>query len=544
MNITDYAQAKFEIGDLLRMAAVKARELNPDDHYPFEDLFARLAEDRFNIAVIGQFSRGKTSLMNAMLNTDRLPTGIVPLTSVITTVQYGPKEVLKLEYQGQRMAYEAPLDDITQYVSQAHNPGNEKHIKYARVDLPAELLRKGFVLVDTPGLGSPIKQNTRTTEDFLPEADAFILVTSYESPLSSEEHKLLQSLKAFGYRIFVVVNKRDLVSSDDQLAANRHICEQLSTIFGDHSPQLFSMSAREALNAQKSGSAAGYNTTGLPEFIDSLVGFLLEERQKEFLGRLIGRVRTSLESVGTCQEELGRLAKVEKSLFTAAVAPATLKPFADLLRTVPGRFTACDVCREVEAAAWDFLTMFQYDITIDPHQRAKLAAAGGLCAFHTWQYAAIADAHGTCIAFPEVIDQFADRLSAFLDTTAQQPPHLRDWRPSRETCVYCRRCADAEDASLTKVALRIEQTTTEANYPKLCFPHLAKLCDKDGLSPDFLHAQLQIWKRVAEDMRRYALNRDGLRRAFSTADELDSNIRGLRLLAGHRSLSYPPPLDR
>jgi predicted GTPase len=60
------------------------------------DLFARLAEDRFNLAVVGRFSRGKSSLMNAILGSERLRTGVVPLTSVITTVTYGSQERMTL----------------------------------------------------------------------------------------------------------------------------------------------------------------------------------------------------------------------------------------------------------------------------------------------------------------------------------------------------------------------------------------------------------------------------------------------------------------
>jgi predicted GTPase len=53
------------------------------------ELAARLAEDRFNLLLVGRFSRGKSTLMNALLGSDSLPTGIVPITSVITTVRYG-----------------------------------------------------------------------------------------------------------------------------------------------------------------------------------------------------------------------------------------------------------------------------------------------------------------------------------------------------------------------------------------------------------------------------------------------------------------------
>ena len=60
------------------------------------------------------------------------------------------------------------------------------------MQLPAEFLRRGFLFVDTPGLGSAIEENTRTTESYLPEADAYLLVTSFDGPLSEEEMRFFR----------------------------------------------------------------------------------------------------------------------------------------------------------------------------------------------------------------------------------------------------------------------------------------------------------------------------------------------------------------
>jgi hypothetical protein len=92
MNLREYEQNKFAIADILRSACTMAPQKSLDWQERQRDLFARLADDRFNLVCVGRFSRGKTSLMNAILATDRLPTGIVPLTSVITSVGYGTKE--------------------------------------------------------------------------------------------------------------------------------------------------------------------------------------------------------------------------------------------------------------------------------------------------------------------------------------------------------------------------------------------------------------------------------------------------------------------
>jgi hypothetical protein len=55
------------------------------------ELLARLAADTFQLAVAGQFSRGKTTLMNALLGGPYLPMGALPMTSVITRVRYGSR---------------------------------------------------------------------------------------------------------------------------------------------------------------------------------------------------------------------------------------------------------------------------------------------------------------------------------------------------------------------------------------------------------------------------------------------------------------------
>lgn len=92
MDLREYEQIKFEFAELLRSVQIVVPRDRHNEHERIRELFSRLAEDRFNLVVVGRFSRGKTSLMNAILGTDRLPTGIRPLTSVITTVAYGSKE--------------------------------------------------------------------------------------------------------------------------------------------------------------------------------------------------------------------------------------------------------------------------------------------------------------------------------------------------------------------------------------------------------------------------------------------------------------------
>ena len=103
MDLRGYENHKFALADLLRLASVHSGDRGGHWRDRLHDLFARLAEDRFNVVFVGRFSRGKTSLMNALLATDRLPTGLVPITSVITSVGYGSTEKVIVKYRNHRL---------------------------------------------------------------------------------------------------------------------------------------------------------------------------------------------------------------------------------------------------------------------------------------------------------------------------------------------------------------------------------------------------------------------------------------------------------
>ena len=157
MDLAAYEDLKFELAAILRGARrhySRAREREPE---VLRELFERLAEDRFNLVVVGRFSRGKTSLMNAILATDLLPVGMVPLTSVITLVSYGSEPKAVLHYQGTSLFMDVPIRELAEHITERGNPGNGRGIRAAEVQVPAEFLRRGFTFVDTPGtrLGDP-----------------------------------------------------------------------------------------------------------------------------------------------------------------------------------------------------------------------------------------------------------------------------------------------------------------------------------------------------------------------------------------------------
>ena len=163
----------------------------------------RFEEGRFHLAVLGQFKRGKSTLLNALLGHSLLPTSVVPLTAIPTFVQYGPDLRICVRYRNGKPAEEFAGRSIEEaakilegFVTEECNPKNRLGVMQVDVLHPAPILQHGVVLIDTPGVGSTFTHNTRATLNFLPQCDAALFVVSADPPLTEVEVEFLKVVKS------------------------------------------------------------------------------------------------------------------------------------------------------------------------------------------------------------------------------------------------------------------------------------------------------------------------------------------------------------
>ena len=555
MDLKQYEQAKFAIAEVIRSAqAVDTKD--QDLLSTSRDLLMRLADDRFNLMLVGRFSRGKSTLINALLGAAHLPTGILPLTSVITTVRYGSRTQVVLNFNGSRLRQEIPLSHLADYVTQQSNPGNVKNVAYAEIELPVELLRRGVFFVDSPGLGSVITENTQTTERFFPEADAFVLITSYDSPLSDEENRALHRIRQTGKTLFVIVNKQDMVGEDERRPVVDYVKDRLALFSFSRDPLIFSVSARQALEAKQTQNTDLVAGSGILQFEEELLRFLIEERAEAFLSNMYERIENFLIQRRNLERQAERQAAYESFLdqLAALREPDPEHPSRgyvenDAAPTLTLEFekrSGCQICSEILDAVFHFLSEYQYKLTINQNTQREHARRGGFCSLHTWQYENISSPYGVCASYPELAHRMAEelqKLAVGMDgtLTAEKVMNLGG---SQVGCPVCQVRIDAERRAVDQavVNLRRLEASPGGRLPACCLLHLAMIvrCLGQGRAAELLlNAHARFFERIAEDAQRYALRHDALRRYLTSEEERRASQLMLLMLAGHRSLCAP-----
>ena len=205
---------------------------------------ARLGAGRLNLAVLGEFKRGKSTLINRLLGAPVLPVGVVPMTSLAILVEHGPRPEVDVELaSGERLRL-AP-EALRDYATESGNPENRRRVTRVVVRHPAQILAAGVVLVDTPGVGSAHDHNTEVAHRALAEADAAVFVLSVDSPASRAELDFLSSVRERVGRLIFVLNKADLVGAQELEEAAEFVRRMLGAPGDGPSAALFPLSARE-----------------------------------------------------------------------------------------------------------------------------------------------------------------------------------------------------------------------------------------------------------------------------------------------------------
>lgn len=263
------------------------------------ELRERLYRRELIISVIGQFKRGKSSLINALLEDDILPVGIIPLTTAVTEIRQGDNFRGVAQFiDGSEC--EIKRNELSDYISEQKNPNNQKEVTAVKLWTEFTPFGSGITLVDTPGVGSIHQHNTQTSQTYIEKSDVVLFLLSVDSPVSETERNFLLEAREHAAKFYFAVNKTDTISKEDLREFLSYCQDVLSQSIGT-SVDLYPVSAKTG------GGIPGLTakiTEDLRVFHDDLLEASLSIKLNAIISQANAKLTLYLEAAAMPAEEL------------------------------------------------------------------------------------------------------------------------------------------------------------------------------------------------------------------------------------------------
>lgn len=279
----------------------------------------RMKKHTFSIGILGEFKRGKSTVINALLGREIMPADILPTSATMNRVTYGmePKaQIYMRDGSRETIAVDSLVDYVTKLDEQ--KAAMAEQVEEAIVYYPCRFCRNGVDIIDTPGLNDEGRMD-RIVEEVIPRLDAVIMVITPDSPFSMSESEFVRSklMTSDIGRLIFLINKFDLVRKRDQERVLQEIRRRIQTsvmekmreIHGSDSPvyremesklasiRIFPVSALDALEGRLEGDEAQLEGSGMLAFEEALGKMLTEERGALELGVPLTQILHSCERI-------------------------------------------------------------------------------------------------------------------------------------------------------------------------------------------------------------------------------------------------------
>lgn len=194
----------------------------------------RLVSNEIRLAVLGEFSAGKSTFIDTLLNTNVLATGILPTTSVCTSIRFGSKlqchEVLR---NGIR-AKIAP-EEISALSAQG---SRYKEVAEISLELPSSSLEDGLIVIDTPGVNVNIAEHEAITSTAIDSANACVYLMDARQPGKKTTIDFLRKIRSKVDKLFFLLNRADILDANEQEEALEYVKDALQRECGIQNPRV------------------------------------------------------------------------------------------------------------------------------------------------------------------------------------------------------------------------------------------------------------------------------------------------------------------
>lgn len=315
-SYTSFREMMDELSENLNQLKIYCGDLGLDNTAKsISDTVEKNAKERFEVAIVGEFKRGKSTLINALLGQEVLPADVLPATATLNRVTYSSEPYVMVEFKNgasERVDIEHLADYVTKLSYESEKMAET--VKEATVYYDTDFCKNHVDIIDTPGLNDD-EQMTNVTLSILPEIDAAVFVISANSPFSQFEKEFLEKkmLTSDLGRIIFAVNCFGTFSKEDEDrivdTIEKRICsyvmEKAKKVMGENSkefdvykrkigkPKVIGVYAKKALMAKENNDAAMLEESNFPKFESVLETMLTQERGAISLQILANKIISS-----------------------------------------------------------------------------------------------------------------------------------------------------------------------------------------------------------------------------------------------------------
>lgn len=260
----------------------------------------RLKKHIFSVGIMGEFKRGKSTVINALLGQKIVPANVIPCSATLNYIKWDANKRAEVHFKDGRTV-NIEVEELENYVTKLteESEATAENVEDAVVYYPCQFCQNGIQIVDTPGLNDD-ERMTEISEKVIPTLDAIIMVVTAKSPFSMSEAEFVRNkvMTSDMGRIIFLVNQIDTVDEDERDPLIRHIKSKIQTsvlektaaVHGEDSDiykatkdkigsiRLLPVSALQALKSKTKNKPELYDESGYPEFEKALTKLLTEER--------------------------------------------------------------------------------------------------------------------------------------------------------------------------------------------------------------------------------------------------------------------------
>jgi GTPase Era involved in 16S rRNA processing len=309
------------------------------------EVHERVSNQAFSISIVGEFKRGKSTLINALLGQDVLPTDILPCSATLNRITYGITPSVEVKFKDGHID-RVEIDRLSDYVTKLTPEAEQlaSSVSEATVYYPVNYCMNNVDIIDTPGLNDD-KNMTDVTLSVLPKSDAAIMTIMATSPFSDYERDFLENklLTSDMGRVLFVVTRIDSFDDEDDVQKvltsitnriEKYIMDKAAKTYGADSPEyavfkrkigkprVYGISAKQAIKGKLTGDNAMLERSRFPEFEKALEHFLTEERGAVLLQVPLNRIAAGAAEILKTIELRENALSMKKEEFEAKHAEA------------------------------------------------------------------------------------------------------------------------------------------------------------------------------------------------------------------------------